>query len=169
MRLDDLPTSDRVEDRRGIPGGRAGLGIGTVVILGLIGWALGIDPRVLIGGAKRCPKTDKHNNRPMQAELALRERQVTKWGTSSLLFSEAPKQSGRKFSLALGKPISRRRWSCSPGRPNPGVVSRKQRWGRSTARSIKRSISTQVSFKTSSGAFVRAMSGASRASSRRHM
>ena len=25
MRLDDLPTSDRVEDRRGIPGGRAGL------------------------------------------------------------------------------------------------------------------------------------------------
>ena len=52
MRLDDLPTSDRVEDRRGFPGGRAGLGIGTVVILGLIGWALGIDPHVLIGGAE---------------------------------------------------------------------------------------------------------------------
>src|SRR6516165_10235036 len=52
MRLDDLPTSDRIEDRRGIPGGRAGIGIGTVVILGLIGWALGIDPRVLIGGAE---------------------------------------------------------------------------------------------------------------------
>jgi uncharacterized protein YidB (DUF937 family) len=41
--------------------------------------------------------------------------------------------------------------------------------GRFTARSIKRSISTQVSFKTSSGAFVRAMSGASLASSRRPM
>jgi len=53
MRLDKLPTSDRIEDRRGIPGGRAGLGIGTVVILGLIGWALGIDPRVLIGDAER--------------------------------------------------------------------------------------------------------------------
>ena len=52
MRLDELPTSDRIEDRRGIPGGRAGIGIGTVVILGLIGWALGIDPRVLIGGAE---------------------------------------------------------------------------------------------------------------------
>jgi uncharacterized protein len=52
MRLDDLPTSDRVEDRRGLPGGRAGIGIGTVIILGLIGWALGIDPRVLIGGAE---------------------------------------------------------------------------------------------------------------------
>jgi predicted metalloprotease len=52
MRLDDLPTSDRIEDRRRFPGGRAGLGIGTVVILGLVGWALGIDPRVLIGGAE---------------------------------------------------------------------------------------------------------------------
>jgi predicted metalloprotease len=29
-----------------------GLGIGTVVVLGLIGWALGIDPSVLIGGAE---------------------------------------------------------------------------------------------------------------------
>jgi uncharacterized protein len=52
MRLDELPTSDRIEDRRRVPGGRAGIGIGTVVILGLIGWALGIDPRVLIGGAE---------------------------------------------------------------------------------------------------------------------
>jgi uncharacterized protein len=52
MRLDDLPTSDRIEDRRRVPGGRAGLGIGTVVILGLLAWALGIDPRVLIGGAE---------------------------------------------------------------------------------------------------------------------
>jgi len=56
MRLDELPTSDRIEDRRGglnrIPGGRGGIGIGTIVVLGLIGWALGIDPRVLIGGAE---------------------------------------------------------------------------------------------------------------------
>ena len=28
----------------GIPGGRGGLGMGTIIILGLIGWALGIDP-----------------------------------------------------------------------------------------------------------------------------
>jgi predicted metalloprotease len=53
MRLDELPTSDRIEDRRRVPGGRAGLGIGTVVVLGLLAWALGIDPRVLIGGAER--------------------------------------------------------------------------------------------------------------------
>jgi predicted metalloprotease len=53
MRLDELPTSNRVEDRRGVTAGRAGgIGIGTVVVLGLIGWAFGIDPRLLIGGAE---------------------------------------------------------------------------------------------------------------------
>jgi uncharacterized protein len=58
MRLDQLPRSDNVEDRRGeggggfrVPGGRGGVGIGTIVILGLLGWWLGIDPSILIGGA----------------------------------------------------------------------------------------------------------------------
>ncbi|MGA0598940.1 KPN_02809 family neutral zinc metallopeptidase [Enterovirga sp. CN4-39] len=63
MRWEDFRTSDYVEDRRGqggggggfgIPIGRGGggLGIGTVIVLGLVGWALGIDPRILIGGAE---------------------------------------------------------------------------------------------------------------------
>ena len=61
MRWDDFRRSDNVEDVRdsggggrgfGIPGGRGGLGIGTIVVLGLIGWATGIDPRILIGGAE---------------------------------------------------------------------------------------------------------------------
>jgi predicted metalloprotease len=56
MRINELPQSERIEDRRGgssgFPGGRGGIGIGTVVVLGLIGWALGIDPRLLIGGAE---------------------------------------------------------------------------------------------------------------------
>jgi uncharacterized protein len=58
MRLDQLPRSDNVEDRRGqgggfrVPGGGGGLGIGTVVVLGLLAWFLGIDPRVLIDGAE---------------------------------------------------------------------------------------------------------------------
>src|SRR5689334_17016152 len=54
MRWEDFRTSENVEDRRGmgIPGGAGGLGIGTIVVLGLIGWALGIDPRILIGGAE---------------------------------------------------------------------------------------------------------------------
>lgn len=60
MRWDDFRRSDNVEDNRdggggfggGVPGGRAGLGLGTIVVLGLVGWALGIDPRLLIGGAE---------------------------------------------------------------------------------------------------------------------
>jgi uncharacterized protein len=52
MRLDELPKSARIEDRRGATVARGGIGIGTVVVLGLIGWALGIDPRLLIGGAE---------------------------------------------------------------------------------------------------------------------
>jgi hypothetical protein len=59
MRWDDFRRSDNVEDDRegggggfGIPMGRGGLGIGTVVVLSLIGYAFGIDPSVLIGGAE---------------------------------------------------------------------------------------------------------------------
>ena len=66
MRWDDFRRSENVEDVRddsggigfpggggfGIPGGGGGLGIGTIVVLGLVGWALGIDPSVLIGGAE---------------------------------------------------------------------------------------------------------------------
>ncbi|MFC4175360.1 neutral zinc metallopeptidase [Microvirga sp. GCM10011540] len=53
MRWEDFRTSSNVEDRRGMGiGGAGGLGMGTIVILGLIGWAFGIDPRLLIGGAE---------------------------------------------------------------------------------------------------------------------
>ncbi|BAT59130.1 putative neutral zinc metallopeptidase [Variibacter gotjawalensis] len=72
MRWEDFRRSENVEDRRGepgggprIPGGRSGLGIGTILILGLIGWALGIDPRVLIGGAEIFTQ-----NRPSQTQQA---------------------------------------------------------------------------------------------------
>ncbi|MHB2166964.1 KPN_02809 family neutral zinc metallopeptidase [Alsobacter sp. R-9] len=65
MRYDDLRTSENVEDRRGQGGGYGGggsgfglgggggrLGIGTIVVLGILGWALGINPAILIGGAE---------------------------------------------------------------------------------------------------------------------
>ncbi|MCU0819370.1 MAG: zinc metallopeptidase [Beijerinckiaceae bacterium] len=60
MRLDDIAESSNVEDRRGqggglgggFPGGRGGLGFGTIAVLTLVGWALGINPAILIGGAE---------------------------------------------------------------------------------------------------------------------
>jgi len=83
MRLDDMPESGNVEDRRGdgggfgggmgggLPGGAGGLGIGGVVVLGLIGWALGIDPMLLISGADILtgggqPRTEQ-TSRPSQS------------------------------------------------------------------------------------------------------
>jgi predicted metalloprotease len=72
MRLDGIEESQNVEDRRGegggggggfgfprgggggggFPGGRGTLGFGTIAILTLVGWALGINPAILIGGAE---------------------------------------------------------------------------------------------------------------------
>jgi len=61
MRLDDSEQSGDIDDRRGqagggggfgLPMGGGGLGIGAIVVLGIVGWALGIDPRLLIGGAE---------------------------------------------------------------------------------------------------------------------
>ena len=65
MEWENFRRSDNIEDRRddggsmdagggggGGIGGAGGLGIGAVIVLGLIGWALGIDPRVLINGAE---------------------------------------------------------------------------------------------------------------------
>jgi predicted metalloprotease len=57
MRWGDLRRSGNVEDRRGMGGGfgggggrRGGLGIGALIIVGLIAWATGIDPRIILGG-----------------------------------------------------------------------------------------------------------------------
>jgi predicted metalloprotease len=59
MRLDEISESANVEDRRGqggfgggMPGGRAGLGFGTIAILTVVGYLLGINPAILIGGAE---------------------------------------------------------------------------------------------------------------------
>jgi uncharacterized protein len=67
VKLDHIQRSDHVDDVRGQGGGfggglsaprgrggirTGGLGIGTLVILGILGWLLGIDPRILLGGAE---------------------------------------------------------------------------------------------------------------------
>ena len=79
MRWDDLRTSENVEDRRGEGGGFGGggtgfglgggrLGIGAVIVLSLAGWALGIDPRILIGGAEMVSQPRPHPAVPAGAD-----------------------------------------------------------------------------------------------------
>src|SRR5215831_8088139 len=73
MRWEDFRRSENVEDRRdeeggggggfGTPVGAGGLGIGTIVVLGLVGWALGIDPRLLIGGAEMLTRGQQQETR----------------------------------------------------------------------------------------------------------
>ena len=69
MEWDNFRRSDNIEDRRGddnsgfdpggggggggMIGGAGGLGLGTIVVLGLVGYFLGIDPRLLINGAEQ--------------------------------------------------------------------------------------------------------------------
>jgi predicted metalloprotease len=62
MRWEDFRQSGNLEDRRGdsfgggggggLSFGGGGLGIGTMIVLGILGYALGIDPRILISGAE---------------------------------------------------------------------------------------------------------------------
>jgi predicted metalloprotease len=71
MRLDDLPESGNVEDRRSGGGrlgpiGGGGLGIGAIIVLGLVGWALGIDPSLLIGGAEMLKRQQQQQSPPAQ-------------------------------------------------------------------------------------------------------
>ena len=85
MRWEDLPQSDNVEDRRGdggygggggggFPMGGGGLGIGTIVVLGIVGWALGIDPRLLIGGAEILTGGQQHRAADARAAVGTGQR-----------------------------------------------------------------------------------------------
>jgi predicted metalloprotease len=96
MRLDELPQSDRIEDRRGglsgSAGRRGGLGIGAIVVLGLIGWALGIDPRVLIGGAEmmsRNSQTQQQTDSGSTPNAGMPSDQMGKFVSSVLGSTEA--------------------------------------------------------------------------------
>ena len=74
-------------------GGRGGLGIGTIVVLGIIGYALGIDPRLLIGGAEMI----SGGSQQQRAEQRLRARparRATTWASSSRAFSARPTRNG---------------------------------------------------------------------------
>ena len=62
MKWEDFRQSENIDDRRGDGdggfgggppiGGGGGLGIGAIIVLGLLSWAIGVDPRLLIGGAE---------------------------------------------------------------------------------------------------------------------
>ena len=84
MKWEELESSQNVEDRRGqspSAGGRGGrvgaggIGLGTMLILGVVGWALGINPAVLIGGAQMLDSM--RSRAPAPQEQAVRVQAAT--------------------------------------------------------------------------------------------
>ncbi len=72
MRWDDFRKSSNVEDRRGQIARAGGLGLGTMAILGLLAWGLGINPALLIGGAemvsRNLPSSSSSGGKPVNDE-----------------------------------------------------------------------------------------------------
>lgn len=117
MKWEESRQSDNIEDRRGDTqyadaggGGSSGhLGLGTMVILGLLGYAFGIDPRLLIGGAEMVSKmTGGHQQQQVAkpGEVGAPKDQVGRFVASILAENEdvwsdiLPAQTGVKFKPA---------------------------------------------------------------------
>jgi hypothetical protein len=64
-----------------------GLGLGTIILLGLLGWALGINPFYLIGGAEMLSRMSRSTEQSQPAPQAPR--------------TEAPSDSTREFVSAV--------------------------------------------------------------------
>ena len=110
MRFDQLPRSDQIEDRRGetrrgLPMGRAGgLGVGTLLLLTAVGWALGINPIYLIGGAEivsglRAPQqqTQPTNNKVDPASDRTGEFVAAVLGSTEVQWRDIFAQNGRTY------------------------------------------------------------------------
>ena len=154
MRWDDFRRSDNIEDDRGAGGGfggggsgiqfgGGGLGIGTVIVLGLLGWALGIDPSVLIGGAELINGGSQYQQQSRPANRRV--------GTPSDATGQFVAAVLGNTEDTWGEIFQRRRSAIRPAAAAPiytaankaAAVSRRPRWGRSIARPTGAFISTR--------------------------
>jgi len=113
MRYDDFRRSDNIEDRRdegpmsgGFPGGGSagGLGIGSLIIVGLVSWALGVDPRLIIGGLEMVqgPRTQQTQGPTSARKAGTPQDQQGQFvaavlGESEDRWAELFKQAGREY------------------------------------------------------------------------
>mgnify|MGYP003623828948 CR=1 FL=1 len=101
MRLDGRRTSDNVDDRRGkIPGGKAGLGIGGLIITGLIVWLMGGNPLQVVTQqlSEGALNTSQENYTPSaeEEEVALFSKKILA-GTEDV-WTEIFKQNGMTYT-----------------------------------------------------------------------
>src|ERR1044072_315507 len=180
MRFDDLPQSDNIEDRRGdgggggggfgMPMGRGGVGIGTIIVLGIVGYALGIDPPPLVGGGRGVGGGGSSYQQPSQpGKTGAPTDDMGKFvsrilGSADVVWTQTFEQSGQRYrkpTLVMFSGATRRA-------PTP-AARRSPPWGRSIVRPTRRSISTPPSSAISSAASAVAMPARVPASSRRRI
>ena len=110
MRLDGRRQSSNVDDRRGMSAGRAtGMGIGGLIVMGLIIWAMGGNPLSVLSqadgpllGGGGAQTTSQH----------LRKRLLQ---SSQRRFSPAQKISGLRYSESrLERSMNRQEWYSLP-------------------------------------------------------
>jgi predicted metalloprotease len=115
MKWEDFRQSENIEDRRedgpmmaGGGGSSGHLGLGAVIVLGLIGYALGIDPRLLIGGAEMVSQVGSRQQQQAapQREMGAPKDQVGRFVSAVLAENEdvwkdvLPAQTGKAFKPA---------------------------------------------------------------------
>ncbi len=161
MRLDNLPQSDRIEDRRGgrsggLRGARSGgIGIGTVVVCSVSSVGHWVLIRASSFRAPTCYPKPVNPNKSRQPNQALRP--MLRVGLSPR-FLVAQRRNGPTFSLKLGKSTNRQRWSCFPEQPSRVAGLRNRLWVRSIVPLIRKCTLTRVSFRISSDVSALAMS-----------
>ena len=133
-------------------GGGGGLGIGTIVVLGIIGYALGIDPRLLIGGAEMF----SGGGATRAAEPAVgQDRRAERRVGQVRLADPRLRRRAMEADLRAGRTALPRADAGDVHRRDARRRLRRRRsprWGRSIARPTTRSISTPRSSARSSGA-----------------
>ena len=129
----------------GIPGGAGGLSIGTILLLGLIGYATGIDPGLLISGVEQfyAPAAAAFSSTARAAEAHdPPRRRRTRPANSSSASSAAAKSCGRRSSPRKAAPIAPPVLVLYSGQTHANCGGRADaRWGRSIARPTCASIS----------------------------
>ena len=106
MRWGDLRNSDNVEDRRGsgfrMPGGGGGLGIGGLIVVGLIAWATGIDPRILLTGAELVTGGSQQQQAQAPGQVGVPEDETGKFvssilGSTEQAWTDIFSQNGQRY------------------------------------------------------------------------
>jgi uncharacterized protein len=105
MRWGDLRGSGNVEDRRGMgPGMRigGGIGIGGLLLVGLLSWATGIDPRILMGGMEMMQGGSQQQQQQQAGRQGTPEDDVGRFvsavlGSTEDVWDDIFQQNGRSY------------------------------------------------------------------------